>query len=433
MSPWRYFGWVVVAVSLSNLIINMGTRNSFSVFMVAMSEDFSSWSRSGISGVFSVSSLLFGLLAPVMGRLLDRYEARRLVPISAVIFACGLFLSGLVSEIWHFYLTFGLIFAVGESGTWIVPHTLMISRWFKRRRGLPMAIAYMGTGLGIFTVVPISQYLIDTLGWRKAFMWEGIVVVLLMVPVSYLVFSKSPPLASGPEAVFPANEPVESPVQSGDPRAVETCEIWTLRLAQRTVFFWAIFFIYIFTSVGIIGVVIHLAAYLVGLGYSKMTAAMVLSLMGLVSAPGRIVFGLLTDWISGRFALIVSYTCNAFGILTLLALYYIPSPVLLYVFVLSFGVAFGARTSIVGPMVANAFQGPNFGVIFGFITIGMGLGSTIGPWVMGYLFDVTGDYRVSIVVGLVSVLMGIICACFTGPSHLVRSRARRTSTHGSGD
>ncbi|MBW2307727.1 MAG: MFS transporter [Deltaproteobacteria bacterium] len=423
MSPWRYFGWVVVAVSLFNLIINMGTRNSFSVFLVAISGEFS-WSRSGIAGVYSLSSLLFGLLAPFMGRLLDRFDARRMVPISAAIFAVGLFLSSMASDLWHFYLTFGIISGIGACGTWIVPHTLMISRWFQRRRGLAMSIAYMGTGLGIFAVVPITQYLIDILGWRKAFMCQGLGVLLLMAPLSYLVFRRVPPQTSPSSTVPPANEAVDAPAYSEKHRNMEQGEIWTLRLARRTVFFWAIFFIYIFTSVGIIGVVIHLAAYLVSLGYSKMTAAMALSIMGLISAPGRILFGLLTDRISGRFALILSYTCNAVGILALLGLYYVRLPIILYFFVFIFGIAFGARTSVVGPMVANAFQGPNFGLIFGFITIGMGLGATIGPWLMGYLYDITGDYRASIMVGLVSVFMGIICACFTGPKNLVRSRSK---------
>ncbi len=422
MSPWRYFGWVVVAISLSNLIINMGTRNSFSVFLVAMNEEFT-WSRSGISGVYSLSSLLFGLLAPFLGHLLDRFDARRMVPISAAILAGGLFLSGLVTDLWHFYLTFGILLGIGSSGTWIVPHTLMISRWFQRRRGLPMSIAYMGTGLGMFIVIPVSEFLIEILGWRQAFMCQGVVVLLLMAPLSYLIFRQVPPTPSPSDAVSPVNEAMDPPLHTEKPRGQEQGEIWTLRLAQRTVFFWAIFFIYIFTSLGIIGMVIHLAAYLVSLGYSKMTAAMVLGIMGLVSAPGRIIFGLLTDRISGRFALISSYTCNAIGILALLALYYVRLPILLYFFIFIFGIAFGARTSVVGPMVANAFQGPNFGVIFGFITIGMGLGSTIGPWLMGYLYDVTGDYRVSIMVGLIAVFMGILCSCFTGPKNLVRSRS----------
>ncbi len=432
MRPRKYFPWLVVATSLSNLTINRGTRNSFAVFLVAMSEEFR-WSRSEISGVFSIYSLLCGVFAPLMGRLLDRFDAHRVVPISALILAGGLLLCGMVTGLWHFYLTFGLILAVGASGTSIVPHTLMISRWFHTRRGLPMSFGLMGMGLGIFIVVPITQYLIEIIGWRKAFMCQGIGVLLIMVPISYFVFRQEAPTASYKNTVSAANDAIGDLQYQGTSPSSEQDFIWTLGLALRTLFFWAVFSIYIFSSFAMSGVVIHLAAYLVDLGYSKMSSAMVLSLLGLISLPGRILFGFLTDRFSGRTALVTSFTCSTIGVFALLSLYYLHNPIILYFFICIFGVAFGARTTAIGPMVANMFQGPNFGFIFGFLTISQSIGATIGPWLMGYLFDIFKDYRISFMVAMASFFMAAICSCFTGQKSMVHTETVRARRNIEGD
>jgi len=161
-------------------------------------------------------------------------------------------------------------------------------------------------------------------------------------------------------------------------------------------------------------VVIHLVAYLVDVGYPRMTAAMVLSLVGLLSVPGRILFGLLTDRYSGRFSLITSFTCSNLGILALVSLYYIKLSVMLYVFVVLFGLAFGARTAAIGPMAATRFQGPHFGAIFGFFLLSQNIGAMAGPWLMGYLFDISKDYRLAFLIASASLVMAIISSSLTG-------------------
>ena len=148
--------WGVVAISFVTIGLAYVLNFSFSVFFVAILEEFN-WSRASIAGAFSVSSLIIGVGSWPGGRLVDRFGPRKIMRVGAVILSLATMTSGLIREIWHLYFLFGILAGMGICGVGWVPNSVLISNWFVRNRGSMLGIAFSGMGIGILVVGPSAQ------------------------------------------------------------------------------------------------------------------------------------------------------------------------------------------------------------------------------------------------------------------------------------
>jgi MFS family permease len=134
-----------------------------------------------------------------------------------------------------------------------------------------------------------------------------------------------------------------------------------------------------------------------------------------MSIVGRIVFGYAADRIGRALSATISYGCTAIGTLALVSIEYSPNAVALYVYALLFGLGFGARGPIITAIAAQLFPGRRFGAIYGYLSVGNGLGGAVGPWFAGALFDLTGSYRIPFLLATLFCVAGSICFWLAQP------------------
>jgi MFS family permease len=397
--------WGVVAISFVTIALAYGLNFSFSVFFVAILEEFK-WSRASIAGAFSLSSLILGISSWPGGRLVDRFGPRKIMMVGAIILSLATMASTLIREVWHLYFLFGILSGLGICGLGWVPNSVLLSNWFVKNRGSMVGIAFSGMGIGILAVGPSAQYLISSLGWRTAYLVFGLAVLVLLLPLSFFLQDRPNRKMEneGPDQQRPLAK-AEDSREKGD---------WTLRRSMKTLPFWALFISFFLIPLGIFPVAIHQVAYIIDQGYSKILAALVFGTMGLLSTVGRPLFGVLSDRIGREKAVTWSFISSIAGILILIFLPALKSVFWLYLYAILFGLGFGARGPIVSAMMADMFSGNHFGSIYGFINIGNGIGGALGPWLGGLLYDLTGSYRIPFFICIPALVLACILFWIAG-------------------
>jgi len=269
--------------------------------------------------------------------------------------------------------------------------------------------------VGSIMVLPWLQTLILSEGWRSASWQLGILILVVLVPINLLVRKRPEDLGLLPDGEKPNADGVAAQKKSNVVDVAWAATDWTVARAIRTARFWwlaAGFF-----SGGYIwyAVQVHQTKYLVEIGFSPMLAAWSLGLVALVGVPGQILLGGLSDRY-GRESM-WALSCSGFAICyaALLALSAGPSAPLLYLMVLSQGTLGYAFTSMMGPIVAEIFEGRQFGSIFGLLMTSLIVGGALGPFVTGLLYDWTGTYHIAFVLGFGFSVLCAVAVWFAAP------------------
>jgi MFS family permease len=337
--PQIYYGWVIVAVSFMTLFLALGIRYSFAVFFIAILEEYG-WGRGETAGAFSLAMVVHGLFAPVTGTLVDRFGPRRLFPVGAVCLIVGLVAASTIHTIWHLYLYFGVVVAAGVNTLSYAPHMSLIPKWFIRKRGLASGLVLAGIGMGAMVLLPATEYIIDTLGWRPAFIVLAVAVLCVIIPLTVVFQRRSP------EEVGQFPDGVEGPSSFlGHPgqEAAEACspsslaaKPWTLRAALVSPSFWYVAFTVFCNGFVINVLLVHQAVHMVDMGYSPMLAASLVGLVGLIGSIGGIGWGFISDRVGREVGNTLGGIAAFSGVLVFLFLEYNPSLWLLYGYVLLF-------------------------------------------------------------------------------------------------
>jgi MFS family permease len=392
---------MVVGAVWVTLAIASGLYFSFPVFFVALLDEFG-WSRGATAAAFSISAIVQGLLSPVVGMLVDRLGPRRVMMGGAGLLGSACMLSSRIDSLWSLYLVVGVLAAAGVCAVSWVPSGALIARWFAERRGSMMGLAFSGMGAGVLVMGPLAQWLIAGHGWRAAYLVLGVGTLLVLVPLIWLGVRDAPAAPAGAGArPGPGREPISAGWEVGD--------------ALRTRAFWALFFAYLCTPLGVFSVVTHQVAFAVDQGFPPLFVAGIFGLTGLFSIAGRIVFGVAADRIGRAASATISYACTAVGTLCLLALEVWPHVAALYAYAVFFGLGFGARGPIITAMASLLFPGRHFGVIYGFLSVGNGIGGAVAPWFGGAVHDLTGSYRIAFLVAVGFCAVGSACFWLARP------------------
>src|SRR5262245_13063376 len=391
--------WLVIGSVWITLAIASGLYFSFPVFFVALVEEFG-WSRGATAAAFSISSVVQGLISPLVGMLVDRLGPRRVMLGGAALLGLGCTLSSRVTSLATLYLMVGVLAAIGACAVSWVPSGALIARWFTERRGSMMGLAFSGMGAGVLVMGPLAQWLIAGHGWRVAYLVLGVGTLAVLLPLIWLGVREAP--APPPR---PSGEPqIEKPDDRGD--VVD---------ALRTRAFWALFFAYLCTPLAVFSVVTHSVAFAVDHGFPRLFVAGIFGLTGLLSVVGRVVFGIAADRIGRATSATVSYGCTAVGILCLLGLEVWPHVAALYTYAVFFGLGFGARGPIITAIAAQIFPGRRFGVIYGLLSVGNGIGGGLAPWFGGFVHDLTGSYRIAFLIAVGFCAIGSMCFWLARP------------------
>jgi len=381
--------------------VGNGLYFSFSVFLVPLVDEFH-WSRGLTAGAQSVSTVLQGLLAPVAGILVDRFGPRRVILAGVVLLSAASMLGATIRSAGELYLYTGVLAAAGLVGLGPVPMGVLISRWFSERRGRAVGVAFSGMGFGVFVMGPLAQWLIASTGWRVASAALGAGALCVLAPVVWIGARDRP-------SDRDEGAPIDSRASATAPASSTPAPDGALRRALRAPAFWALWLAYLCTPLAVFPITTHQVAFAIDRGFAPLLAASVLGITGLMSIVGRVSFGLAADRFGGPLAATVSYGCTAGGALALLALESDPRAGWLAAYALLFGLGFGARGPIITAMASDLFGGRRFGVIYGALSVGNGLGGAIGPWFGGVVHDVMGSYRLVFLASIVFCALGSAC------------------------
>jgi MFS family permease len=379
--------WAVLAASFVTLVLVQGATFTFPVFLVPLTVEFG-----GLRGVsslaFSLHNLMVGLVATVVDPLMGRFGERRVFAVGAVVLGAGLALAGTARSPLGLILWFSLIGGAGAGVLGSVAQTVLLSRWFPTARGTVVGLALSGMGMGMFLFAPLSALLIEHVGWRWAFAVIGAGTGLLLLPTN---------------ALSPLTPPdVATPVGAATTLRADEPRLGAILATPR---FWCFAAAFFFTPVSNFLVTTHQVAHIVDAGIDPRWAATAFGAMGLLSAVGRASFGALSDRMGRIPAALSSYAATALGTLALLLVAPGAPLWLLYAFILLFGLTLGARGPIVAALAADLYRGRTYGAVLGLITLGNRLGSALGPWLGGAIYDLTGSYRAAFGVSITAIVI----------------------------
>jgi MFS family permease len=377
--------------------VSAALMHSYPVFFVAYLGEFG-WSRAETSVAYSVSLLLTGVSAPLIGALVDRLGPRVLVLLGSLLLAAGLAASAQASALWHVIVLYGVVMTVGSNCLGLLVSTPLISRRFVDKRGLVLSIVQSANGFGRAAAAPLVQVLISTLGWRRSYLVLAAVMAVFIVPLTRFFRDDS---RRTDAVVGHAADPSRAFAAAGD---------WTLREAMSTPHFWLLFFVYLFTGLGSFFVSLHQLAFAVDMGFDALHAASVLGTGSFLAVAGTIFTGTISDYVGREVSAIVAYVISIVGVIAALFISNADQTWLLWIHACFFGLTWGARGPLITAKTADLFQGRHLGAILGVISIGTGIGAAVGAWASGLIFDLSGSYRLAFVLSIVSYLAG--CAAF---------------------
>jgi MFS family permease len=391
-------GWFIVASLFIALLLVFGSGyNTLPVFLPALYKSFG-WSRAQVSIIATVLAASAGVSVLFIGWLLDRVEAR-FVMVAGVLLTVGAFViasrAGSLSTMIEAYILVGL----GISAGTVLPASLVLANWFEHRRGVAMGIAISGTTFGGMLMTLLASYVIRGWGWRTGYLALGALMLVIAIPLIMIAVRSRPP---GVEKKTVAE-------------AAENLDGFETAIAVRTRSFWMIVIAQFCFAFAAAGVVIHLAAYLGGIGYAASAAALAVSVVFGCAAIGKILMGVLADRISGRFALGVNFGVQAIGLLLAFSVTTVP---FLAVFVVVFGLTLGAPLMLIPLVIAESMGLKRYGAISGLTALANTLGAALGPLIAGRLFDLNGSYLAAFELFIGMYLIGAI-ASFTCRSYAV--------------
>ena len=390
-------GWGLVAAGFLTFGVSAGMMHSYPVFFVAFLAAFG-WGRAEASVAYSASQLLTGASSPVVGVLVDRIGPRRLVLLGGVLLAAGLALSARVTALWHLIVLYGVVMTVGANCLGLVVITPLISRQFVERRGLVLSIVQAANGFGRAASVPVVQFLISTVGWRRSYVVLAALMAVVIVPLAQ--FFRADRTSSPPPTASPAA------------RIAAVAHDWTLAEAMATPHFWLLFLVYLLTGLGSFFVSLHQLAFATDVGFEPLHAAGILGMGSFLSVIGTIFTGSISDYIGREVSAIIAYGISIIGVIAALFITNADQTWLLWVHAGFFGLTWGARGPMITAKTADLFQGRHLGAILGVISIGTGIGAAVGAWASGLIFDLSGSYRLAFILSIASYLAGCVAFWF---------------------
>ncbi len=381
--------WLVLGGAFLAFTVGASLMHSYTVFLLAYVADFG-WSRAESSLAYSVGQLVGGISSPLVGGLVDRIGARRMVLLGSVLLTLGLFGSAQAEALWQVVFLYGVVMTIGANCLGLLVFVPLISGLFERRRGMAISVLQSANGFGRAVSAPLSQLLVNGVGWRHAYLLEAAAMALLAVPLA---------------AMFRRGGPGDAPEQ-GAARLMP--RHWTLAEAMRTPQFWLLFLVYMFTSIGTFLVSLHQLAFAVDAGFDPLYAAGVLGMGSFLALPGVIVTGTLSDHIGRENSALIAYAISIVGVACALLISGPDQHLLLWLHAVFFGLTWGARGPAITAKTADLFPGPRLGTILGVITIGSGLGAALGSWAAGWIFDLSGSYRLAFLLSIAAYLCGSV-------------------------
>lgn len=384
-----YYGWVIFAVTFLIYMFMYGLRYSVGVFFTPVQDEFG-WTTTMTASAVTVFFWVYAASAPLVGNLAERIGVRRIVLVGGLLLGGGGALVSLVRELWHLYLFWGVVAAVGAAALYVVP-TMVLSKFFLRKRGKAVGWSSVGVSAGQAALIPVVAVLIQEYGWRAAIRGLGLVVIAATSVLGYIFLRENPEsMGLQVDGEDHENEIVETWEDSPAFFGLD----WEPREAMGTGSFRLVALSYFFSVGGIISILTFVVPHMIRVGIDPVEAGGAFGVIGLMSAVGSFLFGIFSDRL-GRKATIVA-TTGGMSVSFFTASILPPNLALLYAWALLYGLTYGGCPEQYAAIIADYFGSRYSTTLFGFLTLAGGIGGGLFPLLGGWLVDLTGAYYVTL-------------------------------------
>jgi MFS family permease len=397
-----FYGWFVVLAAFAVTLVGFGSAYTFSAFVESLQRDFGA-SRGSVSLVFSLAGFLYFGLGIVSGPLADRFGSRRLAVAGMILTGLGLAAASLARSLPEVYAAYGLGVGLGV-GCAYVPAIGAVQRWFVRRRGFASGLAVSGIGVGTLVMPPLASLLIETLGWRGAYLALGILAAVVGGGLSLLIENDPRDRGLGPDG--------DPPQQGAHPARLEGASVGEAIRSRRFVSLYAACLICAF---GVFVPFVHLVPYARDHGVASSSAVLLLGVVGIGSTAGRFFLGGLADRMGRQLSLLLMFM----GMALALAVWVIATDIWsLAAFAFVYGVFYGGWVAVLPAVVMDYFGGRNVSGIIGILYTSVAFGTLIGPSAAGFAFDLSHSYTVPILLSAAAnIVAAIIVAATSNDAH----------------
>ena len=397
-----YGWWIVLAGSISQAYTSGTFWQGFGAFFDPIIEQFG-WSRALTAGAMSLQRTESGAISPFVGWFVDKFGPRNVMLAGTALTALGFILLSRIQELWQFYAAF-LVLTIGLSfGTFLIV-TTAVANWFVENRSKALSFTMAGSGLG-GVLVPVVIWIIATTDWRTGLVIVGIGCLVVGIPVSFVMKSRPEDYGMLPDGVDPVDVRGESLSEGATPRrsALSSEVTMTTRQALRNRVFWQLAI-----AMGVSGMVmsasIHQIPAIASFGLSRNIAGFAILGVSIFSVVGRLGSGYFGDRMDKRHVIAVALLFQFVGTIV----FAFTSEIWhLAVFVITWGFGFGASIPVRFALIADLFGRRHYGSIMGTLMTTSAVFGVIAPVLVGWIFDIRGNYREPFVLMSVTILIAI--------------------------
>ena len=366
-SPYR---WVIVALGGLMGCVALGAMFSLAVFLAPMAEE-SGWSRAGVSLAMTINFIVMAFGSFAWGAASDRWGARVVTLIGAVLLGLALALASRAQSLLSFQLTYGILIGIAASA-FFAPMIATVTGWFATRRNLAVSLVSAGMGIAPLTVSPLASWLIVNYGSGSAMLSIGVLAWVLLIPAA--LFVRRPPVAG-------AEGEREAPPTTAQPGEVSR--------ALTSPQFLVLGFTFMLCCMAHSGPIFHMVSYAMYCGLSSMAAVSIYSVEGAAGLGGRVLIGMLADRFGAKRLLIITLALQSICIAAYLKVNELDE---FYALAVIFGVAYGGGMPLYASIARDYFGQHIMGTVFGAATMLSSLGMALGPVAGGWVFDTYDNY-----------------------------------------
>jgi len=413
-----HYAWYILGTCiLINVIVQALVMQISSLYIVPMYNDLQV-PRSLLSLQSVCITVGAVLTAPYWGKLYKKHGARKLLPGCVTVTALCTIGRSLMPNIWGI-LVLAFIKGVFFTGSTLLPISMLLTIWFKEKRGFAISVAAIGTSIGGVIFSPVVERLISTYGWRFSDRAMGLIMLIIVVPVTYLVVRSTPKdVGLRPYGANPAANGTKGDNKVQGAQKQEDAQVtgMTAAEAKRSPILY-VFLLAIFCMTFATGAALQLPVYLTDIGYGSAVAAKAVSGYMAVGIFGKLILGHVTDRFGEKAATV--YVCGV-GILAFVGFMFAKNQAAFYMMIVAYGLASGITSIMPTLLTSKIFGNRDYGPIYGMVVSVNRFGGVVGTLLVSLLYDITKNY--SIIWPVCAISMAFTLAASLGCMKLSRNK-----------
>ena len=403
-----HYAWLIVVMAVVLQVTTNIISQAFAILLVTLHEDFL-WSLTAITVAYFLRSMTGAVLSPVAGWLGDRYGARRVLLVAAVLYVAGMLLLSSISKVWQLYIYYSLILGIAQA-LFMVNIPTTVSAWFRTRLGLAVGLQQSAGGMGASVLAPGLAFLLGRTDWQTAFVIIAIAGGAIIF--SLLMLFHTEPADKGMQPYGSREDDPPSAARRGSAEARSRARVF-LQHVRHTKAFWNLIVIHYLGCVGHSIIMVGVVFFATTRGMSLDAAAYIVSFYSLFSVASRFATPLLSERWGAKGVMALAYFVQG---ITVVLLFWTQEPWQFYFFAALFGIGLGGEMSAFLVINRQYYGMGPIRTLYGFQTLGAGIGMAMGGLMGSIIFDYYGSYDLAWGISIATSLGGVVCILFLEPT-----------------